>query len=485
MTQSELFSQIPYIYPELILSLGAMFLVLFGAFVGKKSYRLISYLAVALLIVAGFVGLRCSPEVPKLLFNGALVIDDFGGFAKLIIAITAASAILLSIDFLSERNIEKPEYPVLALLAVVGMFIMVSAHNLLAAYMGVELQSLALYVLAAYARDSQKSSEAGLKYFVLGALSSGILLYGASLVYGFSGSIDFVHINQAAAVNLEVGRNIGLLIGMVFVLCGVAFKMSVAPFHMWTPDVYEGSPTPSTAFFATAPKMAAAVLFARLCFEAFGNAINDWRDIVSIMAVLSMFVGAIFALQQNNIKRLLAYSSIANMGYAMVAVASGPQNGPMALLVFVSIYAITSVGLFGVILSLRKTNGRYIESLHDLAGLSKQRPLLAIAFTALLFSVMGIPPLAGFMGKFEVVKAAINGNVMPLAIALILASVISAFYYLRVLKLVWFDDESVEISSGLAATNLTVSSTTLMLAALTPLIGLLIGAASIAALSIR
>ncbi len=480
MNQAQLIKDLAFIIPELILSAGVMILVLIGAFLGKKSYRAISYLSVVLLLAAGFAGLHYAPESAVLVFQNGLKIDDFGGFAKLIIAITTSAAILLSIDFLSARNIEKPEYPVLALLATIGMYIMVSSNSLLALYMGVELQSLALYVLAAYARDSQKSSEAGLKYFVLGALSSGILLYGISLVYGFSGSIEFAHINKAVS-----SGNIGLLFGLVFVLSGVAFKMSVAPFHMWTPDVYEGSPTPSTAFFATAPKFAATILFARVCFDAFGGAIDDWRGIIQIMAVLSMFVGSIFALQQNNLKRLLAYSSIANMGYAMVAISSGPEFGPSALLVFSSVYAITSIGMFGALLSLRKTNGRYIETVTDLAGVSKQKPALAIAFSVMLFSVMGIPPLAGFFGKFEIFLAAVRGGVIPMAIVLVIASVISAFYYLRILKTMWFDEADATLGEGFATTGMTLVGTTIMLATLTPLIGLLFGAALVASQSLN
>lgn len=464
-------NELPHIIPELILACGALIAILIGAFAERKSYIFVNYFCIFTLVLAGFAAVHHAPSTPLVLFNGSFVVDNFGGFAKLIIAVTSSSALLLAIDYLVERDIQKPEYPVLAMLAVLGMFVMVSAHDLLALYMGVELQSLALYVLAAYARDSQKSSEAGLKYFVLGALSSGILLYGCSLIYGFTGSINFTTISNQAQ-----GNNIGLMFGMVFVICGIAFKMSAAPFHMWTPDVYEGSPTPSTAFFATAPKMAAAILLARFCFEAFGNAIEKWQDIIAIMAVLSMFIGALFALQQTNIKRLLAYSSIANMGYALVAIAAGPKFGPSALLLFVSIYAITGVGLFGVVLSMRSKAGRKIESIPSFAGLSKQKPMLALALTIFLFSVMGIPPLAGFMGKWEIIKAVWYSDKLPLAIALILASVISAFYYLRIIRVVWFDEPNLEISGGLAATNVSVSITTIILALLTPFIGFLYAA---------
>ena len=475
MDITTLSNDLKHMIPELILALGAMSAVLAGAFMGAKSSKWISYFCVLLLLAAGYSAVRCAPLEPVEIFRSSLIIDNFGGFAKLIIALTSAAAVLLSIDYLTERKIDKPEYPVLAVLAVLGMYIMASAHDLIAIYMGVELQSLALYVLASYARDSAKSTEAGVKYFVLGALSSGILLYGASLIYGFTGSVNFTNIGNSALNNPSVG----LTFGMVFVLSGLAFKMSVAPFHMWTPDVYEGSPTPSTAFFAAAPKMAAAILLARFCFDAFGDVPNLWKDIIAIMAVLSMFVGAIFALQQTNVKRLFAYSSIANMGYALVAIAAWREHGVTALLLFVSIYAISSVGLFGVLLSMRDNEGKALEKLSDFSGLSRQRPMLAVALTVLLFSIAGIPPLAGFFGKFEVFIAAVNGQVVPLALVLVIASVISAFYYLRIIKIVWFDEAKKSIAGGLATTRFSVAGTTLVLAALTPFIGLLYAAAKL------
>lgn len=477
MTPELLAQQVPYILSELILALGAMAIVIAGAFMGKKSARVLTWASVLVLLAAGVVAVIQMPHEPQVLFLGSYVADMFGAYAKLVIGCTAAAALLLAIDYLEERNIDRPEYPVLAVLAVLGMFIMVSAKDLIALYMGLELQSLALYVLAAYARDDAKSSEAGLKYFVLGALSSGLLLYGASLVYGFSGSVRFEEIAASKAVT---EGNVGMVFGMVFILCGLAFKISAAPFHMWTPDVYEGSPTPSTAFFATAPKVAAAVLFARVCYDAFGPLLEDWRQIVMIMAVLSMGVGALFALQQTNIKRLLAYSSIANMGYALVAIAAGPEYGPKALLVFVSIYAITSLGMFGVVLSMRDQDGKALENISAMAGLSRTRPALALALTVLVFSVMGIPPLAGFFGKFEVVTAAVAGGILPLAVVLVIASVISAFYYLRIMKVVWFDQPEVAVIGGGGSTTLTLTGMTLVLAALTPLVGLLATAATMA-----
>jgi NADH-quinone oxidoreductase subunit N len=476
MTSELLLAQLPYALPELVIAGGALLIVLIGAFLGDKQARLVTWLCVATLITAGFLAVFNAPTEQVIIFSGSYTADTFAGYAKLIIALTAGASLLLSVDYLAEKNLERPEFPVLALLATLGMFVMVSAHDLIALYIGVEMQSLCLYVLAAYARDDAKSSEAGLKYFVLGALSSGLLLYGCSLVYGFTGSVKF----DVIASQIEAGRSIGVVFGMVFVLCGLAFKMSAAPFHMWTPDVYEGAPTVSTAFFASAPKVAASVLFARVCFEAFGPLAKDWSQIVAIMAVMSMFVGAIFALQQTNIKRLLAYSSIANMGYALVAIASGPIYGPKALLVFVSIYAITSVGMFGVVLSMRDKNGERIETIDALSGLSQTNPMLATAMTMMLFSVMGIPPLAGFFGKWEVIQAANAGGVMYLAICLILASVISAFYYLRMIKTVWFDQPRVGMMATGQSTAVTLTGATVMLAALTLIIGLVGSAAGIA-----
>lgn len=482
MTPELLFSHMALIQAELLLAVGAMAVLMVGAFGGDRSFRLITWLSVAVLIGAGALAVITAPVQQTLIFGGSYAVDTFGAYAKLVIALTSASALLLAVDWLEERRIARPEFPVLAVLAVLGMYVMVSAHDLIALYLGVELQSLALYVLAAYARDDAKSSEAGLKYFVLGALSSGLLLYGCSLVYGFTGSVKFDVIAQALTGETT---NVGAVFGMVFILCGLAFKMSAAPFHMWTPDVYEGSPTPSTAFFATAPKVAAAILFARVCFEAFGPLQSDWVMIVSIMAVMSMGIGALFALQQTNIKRLLAYSSIANMGYALVAVAAGPEVGSRALLVFVAIYAVTSLGLFGIVLSMRGASGQALEKISDMAGLSRTRPMLALALTVLVFSVMGIPPLAGFFGKWEVFGAAVAGGVVHLALVLVIASVISAFYYLRIMKTVWFDAPDVTVLGTPPSTAITLTGTTLVLAAITPLVGIIAGAAAIAAASLR
>jgi NADH-quinone oxidoreductase subunit N len=473
MTPELFFQQLPYVLPELSLAIGALVIVLVGAFVGDKGARLVTWLCVATILAAGSMAVLHAPAEQVIVFSGSYAADAFSAYAKMIIALTAASALLLSIDFLAEKKLDKPEFPVLALLATLGMFIMVSAHDLIALYVGVEMQSLCLYVLAAYARDDAKSSEAGLKYFVLGALSSGLLLYGCSLVYGFTGSVRF----DVIASQVQDHRSIGVIFGLVFILCGLAFKMSAAPFHMWTPDVYEGSPTAATAFFASAPKVAAAVLFARVCFEAFGPLQKDWQSIVIIMAILSMGIGALFALQQTNIKRLLAYSSIANMGYALVAIACGPIYGPKALLVFISIYAITSVGLFGVVLSMRTTDGQRPETIEALSGLSRSNPLLAAALTMLLFSVMGIPPLAGFWGKWEIFLATTATGLIPLLACLVAASVVSAFYYLRILKTVWFDAPRMAMMPVGASTTLTLTGATFVLAALTVVIGFIGSAA--------
>ena len=351
----------------------------------------------------------------------------------------AAIALLLAMPYLKAEKLGKIEYSVLMTLAVTGMFMMVSANDLISMYMGIELQSLALYVLAAFNRDSLRASEAGLKYFVLGALSSGLLLYGSSLVYGFTGATGFNEI----AIAVESGPSVGLVFGLVFVICGLAFKVSAAPFHMWTPDVYEGAPTPVTAFFATAPKMAAIVLLARVLIEPFGGMVDQWRDVIWVIAVLSMGIGAFGALTQTNIKRLMAYSSISNMGYALVAIASASQTGLWALLVYMILYMIGVIGSFAAILSMRTREGM-VEQISDLAGIAQRNPGLGWSITALMFSIGGLPFMVGFFGKFFVIFAAVQADLLILAVLAVLFSVVGAAYYLRVVKTVWFDEGEVE-----------------------------------------
>ena len=351
------------------------------------------------------------------------------------LGLSAAAALMFSKSYFQTEKLDRYEYSVLVLYAVLGMSIMVSANSLLSLYIGIELQSLALYVMAAFNRDSLRASEAGLKYFVLGAISSGLLLYGSSLIYGFTGSLEFGRIAEV----VSEGTTPGIIAGMVFLLCGLAFKISAAPFHMWTPDVYEGSPTPVTGFFAAAPKFAAMALIARLVIGPFGDIITQWQQVIIVLAVLSMFVGAIGALAQTNIKRLMAYSSIANMGYALVPLAAGTMAGVKGMLIFMSIYVITVIGIFACILQMRIRNGM-VEQISDLAGLSKSNKSLAIILSMFMFSVMGIPPLLGFFGKLFAFLPAMEAGLTWLVVLALIASVIGAFYYLRLIKTMWFEE---------------------------------------------
>ncbi|MEM9600882.1 MAG: NADH-quinone oxidoreductase subunit NuoN, partial [Pseudomonadota bacterium] len=349
-------------------------------------------------------------------------------------------ALVFMRPYFKAEGLDRFEFSVLMIYAVLGMSIMVSANNLLSLYIGLEMQALSLYVMAAFNRDSLRASEAGLKYFVLGALSSGLLLYGASLIYGFTGHLDFAGI--AAAIDTD-GLNVGIVGGMVFMMCGLAFKISAAPFHMWTPDVYEGSPTPVTGFFASAPKFAAMALIARLLFGPLEDAFDQWQQVIAALAIVSMFVGAIGALMQTNIKRLMAYSSIANMGYALVPLAAGTVFGLKGMLIFMTIYVITSVGVFATILQMRIRNGM-VEQISDLSGLSETNRPMALVLTAFFFSLMGIPPLLGFWGKLFAFWPAVDAGLWWLVVAALLASVIGAFYYLRIIKTIWFDEPAQE-----------------------------------------
>jgi NADH-quinone oxidoreductase subunit N len=377
-------------------------------------------------------------------FGGMFHDDAFARFAKVTILLSAAAVLLMSQDYMERRGLLRFEYPVLVTLSVVGMMVMVSAGDLMALYMGLELQSLALYVIASLRRDSLKSTEAGLKYFILGALSSGLLLYGASLVYGYAGTTLFSGIIAAAG---EGQMSLGLLFGLVFVMSGLAFKVSAVPFHMWTPDVYEGSPTPVTAFFATAPKMAAMALFARVLHDAFGGATADWQQILALLSVLSMFLGAIAAIGQRNIKRLMAFSSIAHMGYALMGLAAGTAFGVQAMLVYMAIYVTMNVGTFAFILSMEK-DGQPVTDIAALNMYAKREPGRALAMLILLFSLAGVPPLVGFFGKFYVLRAAYDAGLAWLAIAGVIASVIGAFYYLRIVYFMYFGDEGEELDGG-------------------------------------
>lgn len=422
--------------PELLLAGQTIFVVLMSLFVkGEKQADVMRIIAIAMLAAFALVGFVLGrPQGTA--FNGLLAVDDFGHYAKLVIGVTAIMALVFTRPYFKAENLDRFEFSVLMIYAVLGMSIMVSANNLLALYIGLEMQALALYIMAAFNRDSLRASEAGLKYFVLGALSSGLLLYGASLIYGFTGHLDFEGI---AAVIEADGINGGIVGGMVFMMCGLAFKISAAPFHMWTPDVYEGSPTPVTGFFASAPKFAAMALIARLLYGPLEGIFDQWQQVIAALALVSMFIGAIGALAQSNIKRLMAYSSIANMGYALVPLAAGTVFGVKGMLVFMTIYVITSVGVFAGILQMRIRNGM-VEQVSDLAGLSDTNRPMALVLTVFFFSLMGIPFLLGFFGKWFAFLPAIDAGLWWLVVAALIASVIGAFYYLRIIKTIWFDE---------------------------------------------
>ena len=431
-----IFETLTFAIPELILAIGAMVLLLIGVYAGEKSGRVISIASAALLVAALLVVAFSTNAGAQSLFDGAFRVDAFSSFAKIVIFGAAAFAILMSDRFLGAEELKRFEYPILIVLAAFGMSLMVSATDLISLYLGVETQSLSLYILATFNRDSRRSTEAGLKYFVLGALSSCLLLYGASLVYGFAGATSFEAIAAAAATGEQ---NVGLVVGLVFLISGLAFKVSAAPFHMWTPDVYEGAPTPVTAFFAAAPKFAAMALFARTLMSSFPGVLDQWQPVIAMIAVASMMVGAISAIVQTNIKRLMAYSSIGHMGYALIGLAAATSQGISAVLIYMAIYIAMTIGTFACILMMRRRGGM-TEGIADLAGLSRTNMTLAVLFSALFFSLAGIPPLAGFFGKWYIFAAAVDANLVWLAIVGAVASVVSAFYYLRVVWYIWFDE---------------------------------------------
>ena len=421
--------------PELILVIGAMALLMVGVFRGDKSFGLVSVLSViALAASAGAILGQGDAVTPA--FGGAIVADGFARFTKLLILIGSAAAIALSQGFMRSEKIARFEFPILILFATIGMMIMVSAQNLISFYTGLELQSLSLYVLAAFNRDSLRSSESGLKYFVLSALASGILLYGMSFIYGFTGSTQYGAIAHVVA---QSGQNIGLVFGLVFFIAGIIFKISAVPFHMWTPDVYEGAPTPVTAFLSMSPKVAAMSIIVRALLQAFPNAFHEWQQIIVLVSILSMVLGAVAAIGQTNIKRLMAYSSIGHMGYALLGLAAGTQMGVQGVLLYLLIYLVTGAGTFACILAMRR-DGEMVETIGDLAGLARTQPKLAFAFAMLMLSLAGIPPLAGFFAKFYVFMAAIEAHLYVPAIIGVVASVVGAFYYLRIVKLIYFDE---------------------------------------------
>jgi len=427
----DLISALQLSAPEAALAVGGLVLLMVGAFAGEKSARLVSVLAILLLL--GATALAVTGPLGQA-FNGAYVADPLAVYGKALIFLSSAVAIVLGDGWMKRMRIARFEYPVLIVLASAGMGMMASSGDLISLYVGIELHSLALYVLAAFHRDDLKASEAGLKYFVLGALSSGLLLYGASLIYGFTGSMRFDEIAAYAATNASPG----LIFGLVFLICGLAFKVSAAPFHMWTPDVYEGAPTPVVALFATAPKVAAMVLIARTLEGAFAGSHDQWAQVLILISLISFAVGAFGGLVQKDLQRLLAYSSIANIGYALLGIAVGTTLGVKAMLLFMTLYVIDQFGFFALILSLSR-NGRPIRRIQDFAGLRKDRPVMALALTVLSLSVLGMPPLAGFWGKWAVFGAAAEAGYWMVGAAGLVASVVAGFYYLRIIKLMWFD----------------------------------------------
>lgn len=444
------------ILPEIILSVFAMLSLLIGVYSGQdKRTENITFVTAGLMVVTG-IWMLFDGSPSETAFNKMFIDDAFSRYAKALVLLSSAAVLIMSLGYMIRHNLGRFEYPILIIFSVVGMMFMVSANDLMVLYLGLELQSLALYVVASMRRESLKSTEAGMKYFVLGALSSGLLLYGASLVYGYSGSTNF----QSIVTSLDsTSRSLGFMFGMILVVAGLAFKISAVPFHMWTPDVYEGAPTPITAFLSTAPKIAAMALFARVVHDAFFVMIAEWQQIVALMSVLSMFVGAIAAIGQTNIKRLMAYSSIAHMGYALIGLASGTVFGLQAMLVYMAIYVTMNVGTFAFIMSMEK-DGLPVTDIYSLNQLGIKQPGRALAMLVLLFSLAGVPPLVGFFGKLYVLRAAYDAGLIWLAVFGVLASVIGAYYYLRLVYLMYFgenQDESLDVMkspilSGFAAT---------------------------------
>ena len=468
------------ILPEITLAVYAMAMLLLAVYTAKDELASMLILVTSGLMITLGAWIAVHGEGSTTAFGGMLVEDGFARFAKVTILFSAAAVLLMSENYMKQRNLLRFEYPLLVALAAVGMMVMVSARDLMTLYMGLELQSLSLYVVASLRRDSAKSTEAGLKYFVLGALSSGLLLYGASLVYGYSGTTLFSGIIETAQAG-EV--SLGLLFGLVFLISGMAFKVSAVPFHMWTPDVYEGAPTPITAFFATAPKVAAMGLFARVLHDAFGNAVSDWSQIIALLSVCSMFLGAVAAIGQTNIKRLMAYSSIAHMGYALMGLAAGTVLGVQAMLIYMAIYVTMNVGTFAFILMMER-DGSPVTDIRALNMYASKEPGKALAMLVLLFSLAGVPPMLGFFGKFYVLRAAYEGGLAWLAVAGVIASVIGAFYYLRIVYFMYFGDESEEgIDEGGSPilTGFLLASAAIMVLGIANMFGVEAAAASAAA----
>jgi NADH-quinone oxidoreductase subunit N len=431
----DLFSSLSLSTPELILAVGAMVLLMIGAYSRGNTSTAVTGLAIAVLALAA-VWILVS-QAHGTAYGGAYVQDNFAMFMKVLTLAASAFTLIMYIGFAKAQRFDNFEYPVLVMLSTLGMMVMISANSLLALYLGFELQSLALYVVAAINRESARSSEAGLKYFVLGALGTGMMLYGISLTYGYTGSIDFAKV--AAAVTGE--RQLGALFGLIFILAGLTFKISAVPFHMWTPDVYEGAPTPITAFFAVSPKVATMALILRVTMEAFAPAASEWQQVIVFISIASMALGSFAAIGQRNFKRLMAYSSIGHMGFALVGLAANSQAGVRGVVIYMLIYVAMTLGTFAFIISMRRKEGQ-VERIDDLSGLSSTNPWMATILTILLFSLAGIPPLAGFWAKWYVFLAAINAGLYALAVIGVLTSVVAAFYYLRIIKIMWFDENA-------------------------------------------
>ena len=431
-----IYDDLNIIFPEIFLSVYAMVALLGVVYTSKDELaKRVTWVTAFIFILVAFL-IIFSEEKTEIAFGGMFIDDAFSRFSKIIILLSAAVVLVMGQEYMSRRGFLRFEYPLIVTLSVVGMMVMVSAGDLMSLYMGLELQSLALYVIAAFKKDSVKSTEAGLKYFVLGALSSGLLLYGSALVYGYSGTTLFSGILSNVSTDVP---SLGLLFGLALVIAGLAFKVSAVPFHMWTPDVYEGAPTPVTAFFATVPKMAAICLFIRVMYDAFGNIINDWQQIIALLSILSMFLGAFAAIGQTDLKRLLAYSSIAHMGYALIGLAAGTEFGVQSVLEYMTIYITMNIGVFAIVMSMQQ-DGQSITEIASLKMISETDPGKAIALVILLFSLAGIPPMLGFFAKFEVLRAAINAELVYLAVLGVLASVIGAFYYLRIVYFIYFGE---------------------------------------------
>ncbi|MBW6397586.1 NADH-quinone oxidoreductase subunit NuoN [Roseomonas sp. HJA6] len=438
--------------PELVLALSGLAILGVGVLPSRNTYYACSMAAIGAFLLTAVLVLG-APEGTG--FGGQIVSDAFSRFTRLLILLGAAAGIALSLDYNAHEKLDRFEYPVLLVFATLGMMVMVSANDLMSLYIGLELLSLSLYVVAAFNRDNERSAEAGLKYFVLGALASGLLLYGSSLVYGFSGTTNFDRI--ADALSDPAKASAGVVVGLVFVMAGLAFKVSAVPFHMWTPDVYEGAPTPVTAFFAAAPKVAAIALFARVLGGPFGDLAGQWQQVIIVTSLLSMLLGAFAAIGQENIKRLMAYSSIGHVGYALVGLASASEAGMRGLLVYMAIYLLMNVGAFAVLVAMRR-QGRAVERVSDLAGVAKTDLGMAVWMAVFMFSMAGVPPLAGFFGKLFVFKAAIDSGLWTLAIIGVLSSVVSAFYYLRIVKVMFFDEPVGALDARSGATTFVMTA---------------------------